>query len=319
MPAEASTKAGPKDVFLHLLAIIMLYVSVGSFIALIFQYINVLLPDPALEGNYYSLQAIYSSMRWSIALLVVVYPVFVWTSWFLNKDYTVEPLKREIRIRKWLLYFTLFAAALLMIGDVISLIYNFLQGELTVRILFKILTILLIAGTVFKYYLMDLKNNAPHKIFLYGVSVVIAVAIIAGFVIAGSPKSARLIQIDNIRIQNLQELQSQIVQYWQYKGSLPANLEALRSIDVGGYVAPTDPESHAPYEYNVKGPLDFSLCATFALASLAEGRTPAYSKPYAPYPAGVGGLSQNWDHAEGHVCFDRRIDKDFYKLPAEKI
>lgn len=308
------TKTGPKDVFLHLLAIITLYVSAASFITLIFQYINVYLPDRAVD-QYYSLQSAYGSMRWSIALLFVVFPVYVWASWFLNREYSADPQKREIKIRKWLLYFTLFAAALLIIGDLVALIYSFLQGELTGRFLYKILTVLLVAAAVFKYYLMDLKNNAPYKMFAYAVSAVVAAAVIGGFFVAGSPQSARLQQFDAMRQQNLQEIQSQIVYYWQQKGALPSNLDLLRN-DISGFVAPKDPESGAPYEYRVTGELSFALCANFALPSMNDGRSK--SVPYPAYPYD-GGVAQNWEHHAGTFCFDRTIDKDFYKVPGKGI
>lgn len=312
---NTQAKTGPKDVFLHLLAIITLYVSVGSFIALLFQYINVYLPDKAID-QYYSLQSAYASMRWSIALLFVVFPVYIWTSWFLNKEYGTEPQKREIKIRKWLLYFTLFAAALLIIGDLVTLIYSFLQGELTARFLYKILTVLLVAAIVFKYYLMDLKNNAPYKMFAYAVSAIVAAAVIGGFFVAGSPQEARLRQFDNIRVQNLQEIQSQVVYYWQQKSVLPANIAALKNNDINVFIAPLDPETGAPYEYNATGALSFSICANFALPSL-----PNQTLRYVPMPAkpyGIdGGISQNWEHSAGRVCFDRTIDPDFYKLPGK--
>ena len=119
-------KTGPKDVFLHLLSIIALYVAAGSFIALVFQYINVLFPDPLTSGYNY-LASAYSGIRWSISVLIVVFPVYLWSIWFLNKNYALSPEKRELKSRKWLIYFTLFAAALIIIGDLITLIFNFLQ------------------------------------------------------------------------------------------------------------------------------------------------------------------------------------------------
>ncbi|MEK7154091.1 MAG: hypothetical protein AAB792_00850, partial [Patescibacteria group bacterium] len=43
-------KSLPKDVFINLLSVAALYASIVSFIALIFQYVNVLFPDPL---NFY--------------------------------------------------------------------------------------------------------------------------------------------------------------------------------------------------------------------------------------------------------------------------
>lgn len=153
-------KTSPKDVFLHLLMTSALYTSAGSFLVLIFQYINILLPDLLLEqGGRYALTSYYQSIRWALASLVVVFPVYVLTSWFLNKDYSRNPSKRNLRIRKWLLYFTLFAAALIVIGDLVTLVYNFLQGELTLRFILKVLAVGFVSGSVFGYYFVDIRKH----------------------------------------------------------------------------------------------------------------------------------------------------------------
>jgi uncharacterized membrane protein len=154
---ENQLKTSPKDVFLHLLSIIALYISVGSFLVLIFQYVNVFFPDQLTDG-YYALQSAYSTIRWSIASLVIIFPVYFWTMWFLDRGYQKMPETRDFRLRKWLIYFTLFLAALIIIGDLVTLIYNLLSGELTVRFILKILTVLLTVGSVFFYYLWDVRK-----------------------------------------------------------------------------------------------------------------------------------------------------------------
>lgn len=150
-------KSGPKDVFLHLLAIITLYSSAGAFITLIFQYINIFFPD-ALEYSIYAVGSSYSTIRFAISSLVVIFPIYILSSWYLNKSYSENPEKRGLRIRKWLLYFTLFAAALIIMGDLVVLINRLLEGELTLRFLLKVLTMAFVAGSVFGYYFHDLKK-----------------------------------------------------------------------------------------------------------------------------------------------------------------
>lgn len=159
MANEVTIKASPRDVFLHLLAIIALYVSAGSFIALLFQYINILIPDALDQSGHYGLMASYQTIRWSIASLLIVFPSYIFVSWYVNKEYAATPEKRMFRIRKWLVYFTLFIAALIIIGDLVTLIFNLLGGELTARFLLKIFTVLFVAGSVFGYYFWDLKRH----------------------------------------------------------------------------------------------------------------------------------------------------------------
>ena len=54
-------------------------------------------------------------------------------------------------------YLTLFIAAAVLVGDVTSLVYSLLGGELTTRFVLKVSTIAVIAGAVFGYYLRDLR------------------------------------------------------------------------------------------------------------------------------------------------------------------
>src|SRR3989344_7866090 len=120
-------KTSPKDFFLHLLSIIALYTRATAFLVLIFQYVNIWFPDVLEGGGYYARFANYGPIRWSLATLLVFFPIYLFVGRFLNKNYESNPAKRNLRIRKWLLYFTLFAAALIIIGDLVVLINNFLE------------------------------------------------------------------------------------------------------------------------------------------------------------------------------------------------
>ncbi len=62
-------------------------------------------------------------------------------------------------MRRWLTCLTLFIAVGALIGDLTTLVHNVLAGELTTRILLKILVVILIAGSVFGYYLTDLRKE----------------------------------------------------------------------------------------------------------------------------------------------------------------
>lgn len=155
---EPTQKTSPKDFFLHLLAMATLYISAINFGTLIFQYINLAFPDPLTSSEYWIRQSAYSSIRWSIASLIIVFPVFIITSWYLNKMYATTPFKRNLRIRKWLIYFTLFVASVVIIGDLVTLVYQLLGGEFTIRFILKVLTVGFIAGSVFFYYFQDVRK-----------------------------------------------------------------------------------------------------------------------------------------------------------------
>lgn len=327
-PIKPTHKTEPKDVFLHLLAIITLYASAGAFLIMIFQYVNILIPD-LLTSGYYQLQSYYSSIRWSISSLIVIFPVYVWAGYYLNKIYSREPEKRNLRIRKWLLNFTVFAAALIIIGDLVTLIYNFLGGDITAKFVLKIAAVFFVAVSVFFYYFWELKNwakisDTARKIFIYSIITIIVLAVAAGFFIVGSPHEERLRRFDDQRVSDLQTIQGQIIYYWQNKEKLPATLNDLKDT-ISGFNPAKDPQTGEEYGYKIKEDLspsgrspaggEFSLCANFSLPSL-EGGKPSVELPTYPPQYRPSGDS-NWTHGSGYVCFERKIDPELYR-PIQK-
>ena len=113
--AVGPKKNTPRDLFLHLLAVVTLYWSAISFITLLWQFIDYFFPDNL--SYYYDISAGF--IRFSVSSLIIVFPVFILVSWYLNKLYGREAAVRESKIRKWLIYLTLFITALFIIGDLI--------------------------------------------------------------------------------------------------------------------------------------------------------------------------------------------------------
>ncbi len=182
---------------------------------------------------------------------------------------------------------------------------------MTPRFLLKALSILVVAGIIFWYYLDDVRRDAPSslaKMFAIVTTLVVLVSVVGAFFIIGSPMSARQQQFDQQRVSDLQNIQYQVVNYWQRKGTLPQNLTDLND-SISGYVVPTDPQTNMPYEYIVTDAanLHFQLCATFSLSGNVNGIKTAPTPVMYP-----NGISQVWDHAAGRVCFDRTIDKQLY-------
>ncbi|MFA6146321.1 MAG: DUF5671 domain-containing protein [Patescibacteria group bacterium] len=303
----------PKDVFLHLFNIILFYLSIVNFILLITEYISVIFPD-ALSFYY---NGITRAIQGSTSILIISIPVFILTSWMLGKDLKNNPEKREMKLRKWLLYFTLFISAMTIIIDLIIFINNFLSGELTIQFFLKILTVLLVAAAVFGYYIWDLRRKDPEtsklpKILAWVISGIILLSIVWGFFILGTPAVQRDRRLDEQRIFDLQETQDRIINYWTQKEKLPQTLGELED-SISGFVVPQDPESDALYEYNITNPLSFELCATFN-ASSKNPKSISVKSKYSPSLNRGDSLQQNWDHETGRICFTRTIDPELYKL-----
>ena len=319
---ETTKRNLPRDLFLHLLAIVTLYWSAVSFVALLWQFINYFFPDPL--NRYYNYLASTGPIRFAVASLIIVFPVYILVSWFLNRIYAKEYAVRESKIRKWLIYFTLFIASLVIIGDLVTVINTFLGGDFTTRFILKALSVLLVAALVFWYYLDDVRRETPTKLakpFAWATGAIVLIAVIGAFFIVGSPATARLIQYDQQKTGDLNNIQWQIVNYWQRKEALPVNLSDLND-PISGFIVPTDPQTGVAYKYNVKDAanLSFELCATFnkegndqygAYGAYNEARPMSASLP-------AKGVADNWQHAAGRFCFERTIDKELYP-PLSKV
>src|SRR3989344_3859652 len=295
-------KSTPRDLFMYLLSALALYVSAVAAITLLFQYINASFTDPA-NPNY----GLSDTVRWFTALLVIIFPVYLWTARTLAKERDREPGRSELKVRKWLLYLTLFLAAGLIIGDLVAVVYNFLNGELSVRFYLKVLAILFVAGAIFGYYLYDLKrapgeaHERRAKWLILGALAVMAAIVIAGFWVAGSPFKQRQVRLDQQRISDLQAITYQVEQYWAAKRVLPASLESLSAL--GGGLQLKDRETGEPYIYRTVGELEYELCADFSLSSAAAER-------YEYAPERFPDSAESWAHEAGRDCFTRTIDPD---------
>jgi len=298
----------PKNFFIQVGIFVSLYVSAVSFLVFLFSVIDDVFP-PAL--NYYSDSS--SGIRFSISTLIVVFPLFIWLGRVYRKFVETNPELKESKLRKWIIYFTLFVTGTTIAVDAIVLVNTFLGGEdFATGFVLKVLSVFVVAGAIFTFCLKDLKgyfdgNPKQSKFWSMVVSVIVLLSVVGGFVLIGSPSTQRSKAYDNQRVSDLQSIQNQITYYYQSKGTTPTSLIDLDD-PLSGFVTPTDPESSSPYTYNKISNVKFSLCADFNLAS--NDKQTANSKP-------MYEVDQNWIHGEGVACFERTIDPD--KYPRMKV
>lgn len=148
-----------REAFVYLVLFVCLYISAGSFGTLVFNFIGRWVPD-ALEPYDSSL----TGVRMAVSSLIIAFPIYLWLSSMTLKMTRRDPEKKNSKIRKWLTYVTLFVAAGFIIGDLITLLFNLLGGELTVRFALKVITVLVIAGLIFGYYLWDLRKEEKEAV-----------------------------------------------------------------------------------------------------------------------------------------------------------
>ena len=304
----------PKDFFLHLGAVVALYLSVISVITLLLAIIDQLFPKLFEYTDPYA-----GGVSLAMAMIIIALPLFFVFMRILVREESTQPEKRELSVRKWLTFVTLFVAGTAMAIDLIVLLQKFFAGEeITLAFALKVVSIILVLATVFGYYLFDVRRNADEVArvrprFAYGAGVFVVLSIILGFFVMGSPYTQKEKRFDAERVSHLQTIQYQIISYWQAKQKLPATLDDIKD-PLSGFVLPVDPKDKTAYEYAMKGKLSFQLCATFNRETPKGAVLDGYPTSAYPYK---NGMDENWQHGAGRVCFDRTVDPDRYP-PLEK-
>lgn len=146
-----------REAFFYLVLFATLYIAAWNVGKLLFDLINRAWPDPADPD--YVVRSLGESIRWSTASVIIAFPVFLYVARRLGDELARNPVKRLSPVRRWLTYLTLFVAAAFLIGDMITLVNNLLGGELTMRFVLKVLVAAVIAGTIFGFYLLDLRHE----------------------------------------------------------------------------------------------------------------------------------------------------------------
>jgi hypothetical protein len=133
-----------------------------------------------------------------------------------------------------------------------------------------------------------------QRVAVVGSIVAVIAAVVASLMLLGSPAEQRLLRLDEQRVAELGQLGRAVLSRWEDERRLPDTAGEL--VDGRALTGlPTDPATHAPYEYRITGPRQFEVCATFD--------RPSRSEPVGDF----------WFHEAGHRCFkfdvtDRRSD-----------
>ncbi len=305
LPVPEPPDGGAREAFFHLLSFASLATAIGALVHLFFTAIERYFPDPAIDPSYISSDDWrVSGIRWSLSYLIVAAPIFLLLQRHILSELRRHPERAWSAIRRWLSYIILFFAACALFGDLITLVFYMLDGELTARFIAKVSVVLLLAGSIFSYYFIGLRlepNEKHMQIFQRSFGIfailVIALGLWSGFFFTGSPSNARMRNLDEKREQDLRAIHNAVLDLVHKKpvygdttylpsldAPLPKNIDDL--VAKSEYMLSiADPSTNAPYEYSTSDALHFRLCATFDL-------------PYEDAYLKV------WNHAAGHQCFD---------------
>lgn len=280
--------SSPRDAFLHLVALTALYNAAFAVGSVVFVVIDRWLPLP-LDRDFFR----SSTLRWAAATLLVSLPILFITHRTINRDEARNPIARLTPVYRLLAYLTLLVTALVMAGDMVCVLINFLRGDATPRFLLKALTVLAIAGGVYLWYASDLRREEsltggagralppppPWRSWLSRAGGGAALAgLLAALALLDNPLAARRLRLDESRVQDLQSIQRAVESYHDRHGKLPESLDDLRS-DPGTFVFNlVDPVTAEPYGFRRTGDRGYELTATFDLPSPSDADQPAWNR-----------------------------------------
>lgn len=293
-----------KHFALQLGSLISLYLSLSFLLVLLFGIINILLPD-AID-YYWQVESARSSVRIGIAMVLVFFPTYIILTRIVNKLRRSKTAGSYLTLTKWLIYLSLLVGGGVLLGDLVTVIMTFLEGEITQRFILKAFAVLLIVGAAFHYYILDargywIKNEQKSVMYAIGAAVVVFAALGYGFANIETPAIVREQKLDDTQISDLQTIQGQVQEYYFVNGSIPSTLEDMSKT----LPLPQAPENRDGYTYE-KTAKGFALCATFSQASKAEqfGASDVIMDKNA-----VILNPNNWQHDAGRVCFERIVNE----------
>ena len=341
---QSDTKVKALDIFLYLGIAISLVTSVTSILQVLFTAINRKFPN-VLDYTYIDVSQ--SDVRFAIASLVVMFPIYVGLSWYVSKDIKKFLYKQDIPVRKMMIYCTLFVTVLTLIGTLVSTVYYYLGGELSSQFGLKAGAVFVVALSLFAYYYYSLKRDyssptiVPNLIMIFA-TLVVASSIAWSISIIGTPSEMRAKKIDSTRLSDISRIQQEVFNRFQATDKLPLSLTELDN-PFQGYQIPVDPISKEAYSYKViQQPIMkmnyttnkkemasqaiFELCAKFDTVRAIDSRGQAipvkgelgggllstdalYSASNYYYD---GDVSPFWNHGIGEMCFKRIITADMY-------
>ncbi len=296
VPQRTGGGESSRDAFLYLLSFSTLATWTSALGSMLFQFIDRWIPDPVTRDQVY---AVRTAVTWQMASLAVAFPIFLLVMRTILREARDRPERLQSGVRKWLTYLALLLTAGAMICDLIWFLDYFLTGELTSRFVLKALTVMLLCGAVFVYYLGSLHWDRDTGVsyaakrsatFGIGAAAVVVAAFSLGLGIAGTPAVQRGMEADHRRVQDLRAI-TWAVRSWHIRPGksaepLPGALPEL--IGKGITRSQTaDPETGRLYEYRVKAGTVYELCAVFS------GRQEEDQIRQ----------TQFWYHAKGRACF----------------
>lgn len=284
--SDIDEKRTNKDSLYYIGLVFSLCVSVNSFLFIVFSIIDKLIPD-LINNNYYQV-GMPSEVALMIATIIIFFPLYLLFSYLIDRDLKNDPSKRDLTLRKSVIYLALIVTSLTIISVIIATIYSYLMGSLLNTFLLKSLVVFLISVFLFAYYYYSLDRNyksstrVPMILSIFA-SLIILLTIVFSIYTFGNPSKVRDLNLDNNKVNDLNSISYSVSNFYSQNNRLPESLNLL-----GNNLK--DKETGLNYEYKIVSASSskYSLCVTF--------KTDVdYGNDY--------NLSE-WSHTKGDYCFE---------------
>jgi len=280
-----------KFAFYYMLSLVTLFIMSLSLGNILFEVINKFFPDITRTIYYYN----NSGLKGSISGILISTPIFYFIMSKIYKSLKVGELKKDSEVRRWLTYFILFISSVVVIGSLIQILNNFLDGAFTMNFILKTLTVLSIASLIFGFYFNDIKredfkSDKVNKIFFFVSLIIMTSAFIASFFLIESPTEARNRKLDEKIIQDFDAMRYAIDSYYSKNKTLPQNLEDIKIETINSRDLNFD--NSKEYDYKITGEETYELCANFLSSNLEK--TMSYSDTI-------------WKHDKGYQCIKKEV------------
>lgn len=298
-----------KYVFYYLLSLVALAFTAVSVGLIAFGIINETLASPL--SSYYDPSA---SFRFAISSLLIAAPIFYVLQGLIFKGLRKEDLLLQSPVRRWMTYLILFVSAVTILGVLIAVLNNFLSGDFTWRFILQMLTVLLIAGIIFSFYLLEIRRHDPNegrtgiKIFFFASLLLVLAAFVSAWFFMEAPTVTRAKKLDSQLMNSVNLVENSLNSYYQEYGELPEDLNTLKNSRTAYFSAQdlVDSDTGLPLVYEIVDQENYKLCATF--------RTDTDNSEMYPESRPLYGQT----HDAGYYCFDFKVWETKIPAAAEK-
>lgn len=155
---EEEWELEPKQLFLHLLAMVTLYISAAGLIMLIWGLAARWFPDPFLSYEY---GGDSGPVRAGISMAVVAFPIFLYLASRIRKSVAGGEIRADSPLRSAFVFVNLYVVAVSVLITLMVSVNALLAGDLTPRFGVRAGGVLVVVGLLYLYYRSELEAGTP--------------------------------------------------------------------------------------------------------------------------------------------------------------